>query len=279
MRERHSRVLGRGVEPKLRQGIGVMAARTVDDPLDEALRLIELTEKAGVVIRLLGGVAVRARVPTLSPNVRPPGRDFDLVTSLRFRAGLEEILADGGYLADRQFNAVNGRKQLYFIDLERDRPVDIICDEFDMCHRLALTERLGVDRPTLPLADLLLTKLQVVRITRKDLADAGALLGEYPLAADDSGISLARIVSVTSGDWGWWRTVSGSLATLRAFASEELADGGKVIGREWRFEPVAQVDALKKAIDEAPKSLPWRARARIGERVTWYSEPEEIQHD
>jgi hypothetical protein len=39
--------------------------------------------------------------------------------------------------------------------------------------------------PTLPLADLLLSKLQVVTINRKDVLDALVLLAEHPLAEDN----------------------------------------------------------------------------------------------
>ena len=40
----------------------------------------------------------------------------------------------------------------------------------------------------------------------------------------------------------------------------------------------AQVAALRAAIEGAPKSGRWRLRARVGERVTWYAEPEEMEH-
>ena len=41
--------------------------------------------------------------------------------------------------------------------------------------------------PTLPVAELLLSKLQVVKINRKDVLDALVLLAEHPLAQDDGG--------------------------------------------------------------------------------------------
>ena len=39
------------------------------------------------------------------------------------------------------------------------------------------------------------------------------------------------------------------------------------------------VPALRKAIDEAPKSTRWKLRARVGERQIWYQEPEEMGHN
>ena len=40
----------------------------------------------------------------------------------------------------------------------------------------------------------------------------------------------------------------------------------------------AYLAALGRAIEAAPKSLRWKARARVGERVRWYEQPEETPH-
>jgi hypothetical protein len=45
-----------------------------------------------------------------------------------------------------------------------------------------------------------------------------------------------------------------------------------------RFDPGAQVEALQEAIEAAPKSTRWKLRARVGERVPWYEQPEEVGH-
>jgi hypothetical protein len=36
------------------------------------------------------------------------------------------------------------------------------------------------------------------------------------------------------------------------------------------------VDELQAALQATPKSLRWKARAAIGERVQWYTVPEEV---
>jgi len=45
-----------------------------------------------------------------------------------------------------------------------------------------------------------------------------------------------------------------------------------------RFDPGAQVAALRAAIDGAPKSSRWKLRSRVGERAPWHAEPEEVGH-
>jgi len=159
-----------------------------------------------------------------------------------------------------------------------------------MCHRFEFADRLSKSTPTLPLAELLLSKLQIVKINRKDVLDALVLLAEHPLAQDDGApdartgqgaINVPRILSFTSNDWGWWRTVTGNLDTLDQYLAVELTPEDLDLnnGRSVLFEPGAQVAALRTAIAEAPKSTRWKLRSRVGERQTWYQDPEEMGHN
>src|SRR4029078_2577881 len=131
--------------------------------------------------------------------------------------------------------------------------------------------------PTLPVAELLISKLQIVKINKKDVLDAIILLAEHPLGQDDGevgstkglpAVSVPRILSFTSNDWGWWRTVTGNLDKLQQyldtdFVPEDVDIGGE---REVLFDPRAQVAALRAAIDAAPKSTRWKLRSTVGER-------------
>jgi len=276
--------------------------------LDEGLRLIRLADAARVPLRLLGGIAVAARVPSWRVRADRPGRDIDVATDRASRRAVTELLEGQGYVADRRYNAANGHKQLYFVDPERGRPVDVLIDQMEMCHTFDFAADLACPGPTLPLADLLLSKLQVVRINRKDYLDVLILLAEFPLSdgsggearggaaaganRDGSGaeaaaaeapgadrIEVGQITKYTSADWGWWRTVGGNLDGCRAFVEDGLAPDDLDVGRPNRFDPGAQAVELRRRIDSAPKSLGWRVRARLGERVPWYQEPEEEAHD
>ncbi len=265
--------------------------RTLADPLAEALRVVDLADERGLQVRLIGGMAVRAHAPDWTARTRQTEVDLDFATRSKDRAALFALLEAEGYTPDRRHNALFGGTQAYFVDVPRNRPVDVIVDKLEMCHRIDFADRLAVSKPTLPLAELVLSKLQVVKINRKDVLDALVLLAEHPLGPDDGApdarhglgsISLPRVTRYTSGDWGWWRTVTGNLDVLAHF----LDGGGYVpadldIGsdRPVRFDPAAQVAGLRAAIDEAPKSARWNLRARVGERMQWYAEPEEVGHD
>jgi hypothetical protein len=264
------------------------AGTTLDDPLAEALRIIGLADERGLLVRLMGGLAFHAQAPTWTARIDRTGRDIDLATRSQDRTALTELLVREGYTPDRQYNALYGHKQLYFVDESHRRPVDVLVDRLDMCHAFVFRDRLAVSQPTLPLAELLLTKLQIVKINRKDLLDALILLASHPLSAASDGagegadsgaaINLERIVGLTSADWGWWRTVTGNIARLRTYVASELGPDELDTGAPPRFDPTTQLTALADAIEAAPKSTKWRLRARVGDRMTWYEEPEEVGH-
>jgi hypothetical protein len=256
-----------------------IAGPTFRDPLAEALRLIRLADEQDLQVRLMGGLSFHARCPDWTARIERERRDIDLATRSRDRKALSLLMEANGYAADRQYNALYGHKQLYFVDPLRGRPVDVLVDRLEMCHRLEFADRLRLDRPTVPLAEMLLSKLQIARINRKDILDALALLSEYPLeSADDGAINVARITGLTSSDWGWWRTVTGNLDKFRLFHNTEIQPGELDFRRPARFEIPAQLAALRGAIDAAPKSTRWKMRAQIGERVQWFEEPEEVGH-
>jgi hypothetical protein len=263
--------------------------RTLEDPLAEALRIVDVADRQGLLLRLMGGMAVRAHAPEWTHRTRRREVDIDFATRSKDRKQVFALLESEGYTANKRHNALFGQHQGYFVDESRSRPVDVLVDKLEMCHRIEFGERLGKSTPTLPIAELLLSKLQIVKINKKDVLDALILLAEHPLGEDDgevdsskglSTVNVPRILSFTSNDWGWWRTVTGNLDKLTQyldseFTPEDMDVGG---GRTARLDPRSQVDALKAAIEQAPKSTRWKLRSSVGERQKWYVEPEELAH-
>lgn len=266
---------------------GPGAPRTLEDPLEEARRLIDLAGSRGLLVRLMGGLAFHAQAPTWTARIRREGRDIDLATRGRDGRALRDLLVADGYEADKQYNALYGHKQLYFFDPVWRRPVDVLIDRLEMCHRFDFGDRLAAAHPTLPLAELLLTKLQVVKLNRKDVLDALILLAQHPLAADDgeaasgakgAAVNVTRIAALAASDWGWWRTITGNLDAFEAFVAHDLAPGDLEVGGPLAFDPATQIEALRSALAAAPKSTRWKLRAKVGDRVLWYEEPEEVGH-
>lgn len=225
---------------------------------------------AGIPAGLLGGVAVALRCPA----ARSPSRlardfsDLDYATTRQARAGLAAVLLAHGFGPVARFNSMNGHRRMLFADAG-GLHVDVFVDKFEMCHVLSLSKRLVLGEVTLPLADLLLTKLQVAEVNAKDVGDVVALLSDHPLSADETGINLAYICRLLGEDWGWWRTVTSNLSVVRAMLPT-LGLAEEIEGRV-----LARLDELRATLSATPKSLGWKARALIGDRRAWRQVPEE----
>jgi hypothetical protein len=132
---------------------------------------------------------------------------------------------------------------------------------------------LEVDHPSIPLAEMLLEKMQIVQINEKDIIDTIMLLLEHPLGdVDHETVNIKRVAELCSVDWGLWRTTTMNLEKVR-----QLAQGYDQLGGEQKEIIDLQVKAALKRIDQEPKPLAWRLRARVGDRVKWYKDVDEVQ--
>jgi len=239
---------------------------------ERARQVIESARRRGAVVRLAGGVGVRERAGSLGgiDLGNRPYRDIDFVGRLRDVRAVDASLDGLGYTADRVVNAQFGTVRRVYHHPDGYH-VDLFLDRLDFCHRIELLGRLELHALTLTPADLLLAKMQIVERNRKDLIDAALLLHNHDLVpSDPSAIELDRILTLTSNDWGLCATAGDFLDVLRA----------SLPGLGFDEEPVRSIESraaqLATAITAAPKSLRWRTRDRIGRRVRWYREVEEV---
>jgi hypothetical protein len=142
-----------------------------------------------------------------------------------------------------------------------------------MCHTLYLGDRLTLDDYTIPISDLLLTKLQVVEINEKDIRDLIAILRDHEVVDNASprekeAIDAGYVSALCAGDWGLCKTLSLTLRKLLTFLSN------------YELEPEAnqilhtRIGKLSHAIETVPKSFKWKLRDKVGERKRWYDLPE-----
>jgi hypothetical protein len=255
-------------------------AGPADDPLPEALGLARGAAGAGVGLKLLGGLAVRVLCPGFPPRLRA-GQDMDFGCLSKGRKDVARYLERSGCVPDRRFNNLNGDRQMYFT-APSGRPVDVMVDRLTMCHTLDFRPSFGRLPDTLDAADLLLTKLQIVELNEKDARDLLQLLAGVPLSGPGRAgpgparpvIDTDRFASVLGADWCWWRTVTANLEKLPALAA---ADPG-LLPPAPPHDPVAASQRLLELARSAPKSVRWRMRAGVGDRVRWYELPEEVGH-
>ena len=251
-----------------------------DDPLPEAVALVDGAARAGLKLRLLGGLGVRVLCPDFPPRLRP-GQDMDLACASKGRREVVAYLEKSGCVPDRAFNSLNGDRQMYFT-APSGRPVDVMVDRLVMCHTLDLRPSFGNSSLTLDPADLLLSKLQIFELNAKDSRDITHLLSGVPVGEKAASgpftntpfISTGRFGEVLGADWGWWRTTTGSLEKLPAL----LAQHPEMIPPRPRFDALDQAARLLDVAKSVPKSMKWKLRANVGDRVRWYELPEEVAH-
>ncbi|CAN5580361.1 hypothetical protein BH24ACT26_BH24ACT26_10030 [soil metagenome] len=242
------------------------------DVVSEGRRLVERAARDGLSLRLLGGVAIRLRAQDELPGAfeRDYG-DLDWVTAKRSSAATQRFFKDAGYSPQTRFNALNGKDRLLFFDDVNGRQVDVFVGAFRMSHEIPMNDRLELDPVTIPLAELVLTKLQVAQLNEKDVRDALTLFHQYAVGdSDGSMINGARIASLCANDWGLWRTFTANLTTC----SERLADLD--LPSDDKARMAARLEELQGWIEREPKSRKWRLRAKVGDRKRWYELPEEV---
>ena len=240
------------------------------DPIAEGQRVVRAGADTGVLLRLLGGVAVFLHAPDGKPLLARAINDIDLVTPRGGKRAVAELFGSLGYVEDEVFNAFHGAHRQIYVDLVNRRKVDVFVGSFSMCHEIPIADRLEREPLTIPLAELLLTKLQIVELTERDERDIYNLCFHHDLSAGGApGIEASLIADLCARDWGLWRTCKGTIERCRA----DLA--GYELGERERAVIDERLAGLWEAIEAAPKTSKWRWRARVGERVRWYEEPEE----
>jgi hypothetical protein len=246
----------------------------VADPLPEAVTLVQGAATAGHKLKILGGLGVRVLCPDFPPRQRA-GQDIDFACLGKTRRHVAEHLEQAGCEPDKRFNNLNGDRQMYFT-APSGRPIDVMVDRLSMCHVLDFRPSFGSASPTLDPADLLLSKLQIVELNAKDAHDIFHLLSGVPIGKDTirPAIDPDRFGSVLAGDWGWWRTVTGSLAKIPGL----LAEQPTLAPPRPRYDPLEQARQLQQIADTVPKGLKWKLRSNIGDKVRWYELPEEVDH-
>jgi hypothetical protein len=174
-----------------------------------------------------------------------------------------------GYEADEMFNALNGQTRLYFDDIRNHRHADVFIDAIRMCHVIEFKPRIKLLPETLTPTDLLLSKLQIVELNRKDVVDIFALLHDQRLdRGSPDALDLGYLQAVWGNDWPLWRTCQLTLDKIKQAAPEVLIGPAQV-------RVLESARRLDEILETGPKSLRWRLRARVGERVRWYELPEE----
>ena len=243
--------------------------------LEYAHRIVEEGEQRGALLRLLGAVAFYLHCPKYGSIQAKANRfftDLDFAAYFQHHETIRTLFASLRFQEDREVAVVYARQRLVFDHVDVPLHVDVFFDKLDFCHPIPWAGRLEKDTPTIPLAELLLEKMQIMALNEKDVIDTLMLLREHRLADEDGeAINCTQIANLCAKDWGLWRTVTMNLEKVSRLAGSYpwLDPDGCMVIQE-------RVGQLLGVINGRPKNAAWKLRDAVGDRVRWYKEVHEI---
>jgi len=243
--------------------------------LDNAFQIVDQGQKQDAVLRLLGSVAFYIHCPAYGSFQAKANRyftDLDFAAYFKHYDAIQNIFEKLGFQEDREAAVVYTRQRLVLDNMKSSLHVDIFFDKLDFCHPIPWANRLEVDSPTIPLAELLLEKMQIVRLNEKDIIDTLMLVREHPINYGDSQtINARRIADLCAHSWGLWRTITMNLRKISEFSEKY-----NWLDTEDREVIQNRIKELLDIINSQSKSTAWKLRNQIGDRVKWYTEVHEI---
>ncbi len=240
----------------------------------EGDRLLAAAAAEGVVLRLLGALAFAKRCPLHAHLQETLGRaytDIDYAGYGKQADGIRRVLAREGYAEDTMMFVESEGSRMVWNHPNTGLHLDVFLDKLAFSHTLLWAGRLEIHDETIPLAEMLMQKMQIVQINEKDLIDTIMLLLEHPVTEDDSGVNLALVARVCARDWGWWRTLTMNLVKVKQMAATYVQ-----LPEQEQRRVAEQVDAALARIEREPKSMGWRMRAKVGDRKKWYQDVGEL---
>jgi hypothetical protein len=261
----------------------------------QSVDLVRRAQDEQIPLRILGAMAVyihaghrpetltRYRaLERLGPG-RPIFTDLDLVGySDRQKNTARFFQETMGFKPDFHVNALFSGRRNVFRHPDSLFDVDVFYDLLSFSHDVRFRGSLGGDRleldfPTISLADVILEKLQIHHINRKDLVDLYALLSSHDIASGPQPDSAdgAYIAKVLCDEWGFEYDARSNLQKLRGF-SESLAAENRATSDDGA-RVMAGIESIIQFVDHEPKSKEWQRRARKGTSKPWFNEVDEIE--
>jgi hypothetical protein len=264
---------------------------TSDDAvLDDAVRIVNQAQEAGLTVRLLGAMAVKIQAGTHADLFYKLNRlgsegktftDIDLVAYSRQRSKLHKFLQDAlRYKLDQYAILMHGRDRTILHHPEGKYSIDVFFDRLSYSHEIDFGSdpdngRLSLDPVTISPTDLVLEKIQIHEINEKDIKDLVTLFASCQ-NSDQEGrgrVNRKHIGQLLANDWGFWHDANLNLDKVTHFACK-YKDEGK-LDTERLGIILTRIEELKKTIEETPKTKQWKKREKDGTRKKWWNDVEE----
>mgnify|MGYP001066679403 CR=1 FL=1 len=243
--------------------------------MTEAERLIAEGKNRNLHLRLLGAMAFQVHCPKysyLSTKLSRALSDIDFAAYRKQGPQIGKMMRELGYIDQPMVTAMFGHMRMIWDNKSSGLHVDIFFDKLEMNHDVTFNNRLELEELTIPLADMLLEKMQIVHINEKDIVDTIMLLREHTVGdAGPETIDARYVAKLLSNDWGFYYTATTNLKKI-----EGRLAGYHELTEEDRADVSAKIQTLLKIIEDEPKTLAWKMRARVGTKNKWYRDVEEV---
>ena len=243
--------------------------------MERAHEILDKADQQDIILRVIGALAFHIHCPQFNYIQEETERyftDIDFMAYVEQKTQIERLFTGMGYLEDPRIKTVPGLRRSIFFTRDHSMHSDVFYDMLDFSHEINFRGRLEIDYPTISLVDLLLEKMQIVQINEKDIIDTIMLLREHDIGeSDDETVNVDYLAKTCMADWGLWKTVTGNLKKVG-----QLLDKYDVLTAEDRQIVRDRLVRSEQRIKEEPATLRWRLRSRIGERLKWYRDVDEV---
>lgn len=258
--------------------------------LNDAVRIVNRAQEAGITVRLLGATAVRLQAGAHADlfyrldRLGSAGKtftDIDLAAYSKQRSNLRKFLEKTlGYKLDQYSVLMHGSERMILHHPEGKYSIDVFFDKLQYSHSIHFGSnphegRLSLDPVTISSTDLVLEKTQIHEINEKDIKDLVTLFAACEIS-DEEGrgrINRRHIGKVLAHDWGFWYDVRSNLDKVVHFAQRYKGEGRLDSGL--LATVMERISDLKTTIDETPKSKNWEKRNKDGTKKKWWNDVEE----
>ena len=260
-----------------------------------ASQIVDAANSQGTALRILGSLAIYAHsmhVPEGIAFFHRVGRvregaplftDLDLMGYASQGRSISKVFEGLGFKPDNMINGFFGDRRLIYYESADRFHVDIFLDKLEFSHDVVFGKkpgngRLELDYPTISLTDLVLEKLQIHQIGRKDLVDLMVLFLGHQVKAKPNGdreaIDAGHVANLMADDWGFWYESIQNLQKTRQLLADFIAH--ERISPDLAARIGDRIAQVERTLQEVPKGRHWEKRAKVGPAKPWFREVEEV---
>jgi hypothetical protein len=239
-----------------------------------AIRLIRTLKDSNISAKLFGSCAMWHIAERSRPLLFSAGRfpeDIDLVVRHSDLPTLLSFLKRAGWIEDEWLRANSGGSRARFSQPNLSMPIlDVWVGKLRMAQTLDIEESMDLCEVSLPITDLVLSKLQIHHLTSKDALDLLALLNAFEFSGDPCRrLDSERISSIVYNSWGWYHSIEQSAREFVQF-SQQMKSQSTI--DELQSANISKVlDSILDVSASTPKTVLWYLRRLIGHKIQWYA--------